>query len=47
MYAEDWVYAPALTKTAEILKATRDKILFMKGEESHSGRMPRTPRSGR
>src|SRR5690242_8007730 len=37
MYAEDWVYAPAVTKTAEILKATRDKILFMKGEESHSG----------
>jgi predicted dehydrogenase len=37
MYAEDWVYAPAVTKTAEILKATQDKILFMKGEESHSG----------
>jgi predicted dehydrogenase len=37
MYAEDWVYAPAVTKTAEILKATTDKILFMKGEESHSG----------
>jgi predicted dehydrogenase len=37
MYAEDWVYAPAVTKTAEILKATKDKILFMKGDESHSG----------
>ncbi len=37
MYAEDWIYAPALTKTAEIIKATKDKILFMKGEESHSG----------
>jgi predicted dehydrogenase len=37
MYAEDWVYAPAVTKTAEIIRATRDKILFMKGEESHSG----------
>jgi predicted dehydrogenase len=37
MYAEDWVYAPAVTKTAEILRATKDKILFMKGEESHSG----------
>jgi predicted dehydrogenase len=36
MYAEDWIYAPAVTKTAEI-KATKDKILFMKGEESHSG----------
>ena len=37
MYAEDWVYAPAVAKTAEILKATKDKILFMKAEESHSG----------
>jgi predicted dehydrogenase len=37
MYAEDWVYAPAVTKTAEILRATKDKILFMKAEESHSG----------
>jgi predicted dehydrogenase len=37
MYAEDWVYAPAVAKTAEILWATKDKILFMKGDESHSG----------
>ena len=37
MYAEDWIYAPAIAKTAEILRATRDKVLFMKGEESHSG----------
>src|SRR5260221_8479082 len=37
MYAEDWIYAPAVTKTVEILKASKDKILFMKGEESHSG----------
>jgi predicted dehydrogenase len=37
MYAEDWVYAPAVTKIAEIIRATKDKILFMKGEESHSG----------
>jgi len=37
MYAEDWIYAPAVSKTAEILRATKDKILFMKGEESHSG----------
>ena len=34
MYAEDWVYAPAVTKTAEILKAAKDKILFMKADES-------------
>src|SRR5262245_64613074 len=37
MYAEDWIYAPAVAKTVEILKATMDKILFMKAEESHSG----------
>ena len=37
MYAEDWIYAPAVAKTVEILNATKDKILFMKGEESHSG----------
>ncbi len=37
MYAEDWIYAPALTKTVEMLRATKDKILFMKAEESHSG----------
>jgi predicted dehydrogenase len=37
MYAEDWIYAPAVTKTVEMLRATKDKILFMKAEESHSG----------
>jgi predicted dehydrogenase len=37
MYAEDWIYAPAVAKTVEILTATKDKILFMKAEESHSG----------
>jgi len=36
-YAENWVYAPAVAKTAEIVRATGDKILFMKAEESHSG----------
>jgi predicted dehydrogenase len=37
MYAEDWIYAPAVAKTVEILKATKDKILFIKADESHSG----------
>jgi predicted dehydrogenase len=37
MYAEDWIYAPAIAKIVEVLKATKDKVLFMKGEESHSG----------
>src|SRR5215472_432325 len=30
MYAEDWVYAPAVTKIVEVLSATRDKILFIR-----------------
>ena len=47
MYAEDWIYAPAVTKTAEILKATKDKILFMKGEETTAAPTPRTRRNGR
>src|ERR1700694_4062410 len=29
LYAEDWIYAPAVAKTVEILEATRDKILCM------------------
>lgn len=37
LYAEDWVYAPTVTKAASILRATKDKVLFMKAEESHSG----------
>jgi len=37
LYAEDWVYMPGIAKTAEILRATQDKILFLKAEESHSG----------
>lgn len=37
MYAENWVYAPAVAKSAEILQKTQDKVLFMKAEESHSG----------
>lgn len=36
-YAEDWVYAPAVAKMADILRATGDRVLFLKGEESHSG----------
>ena len=37
MYAEDWIYAPAVAKVVEILTATKDKVMFMKAEESHSG----------
>jgi predicted dehydrogenase len=37
MYAENWVYAPAVAKIAEVLRATKDKVLYFKAEESHSG----------
>ena len=37
MYAENWIYAPAIQKEVEILRATQGQILWMQGEESHSG----------
>lgn len=36
-YAENWVYAPGIIKEREILQKTRGQILWMLGEESHSG----------
>jgi predicted dehydrogenase len=36
-YAENWVYAPAIQKEREILEKTGGQILWMIGEESHSG----------
>jgi len=36
-YAENWVYAPAIQKEREILEKTGAQILWMHGEESHSG----------
>ena len=37
MYAENYVYCPAVTKAAEIIRNKKSKILFMKGEESLKG----------
>jgi predicted dehydrogenase len=37
MYAENYVYCPAVTKAAEIIRNKKSKILFMKGEESLRG----------
>lgn len=37
MYAENFIYAPAITKAAEIIKEKKSKILFSKGEESLKG----------
>ena len=36
-YAENWVYAPAIQKEREILEKTGAQILWMHGEEAHSG----------
>ncbi len=36
-YAENFIYAPAITKAAEIVTAKKSKILFSKGEESLKG----------
>lgn len=36
-YAENYVYAPSVQKCAEFLRRRRDKVLLIKGEESHSG----------
>ncbi|MCR5126865.1 MAG: Gfo/Idh/MocA family oxidoreductase [Lachnospiraceae bacterium] len=37
MYAENFVYAPAVSKAAEILRKKKSKILYAKGEESLKG----------
>lgn len=37
MYAENYVYAPAVTKAAEIIAKKKSKILYAKGEESLKG----------
>lgn len=37
MYAENWVYAPAIQKEREILEKTGGQILWIHGEEAHSG----------
>lgn len=37
MYAENFVYAPAVQKAGEIVRAKKSKILYMKGEESLKG----------
>ncbi|MBR0204501.1 MAG: Gfo/Idh/MocA family oxidoreductase [Synergistaceae bacterium] len=37
LYAENFIYSPPVQKAAEIIKAKKSKILFMKGEESLKG----------
>ena len=42
LYAENWVYAPSIQKEREILEKTGGQILWMHGEESHSGSHAKT-----
>ncbi|MCQ2913614.1 MAG: Gfo/Idh/MocA family oxidoreductase [Alphaproteobacteria bacterium] len=37
MYAENFIYAPAINKAAEIIKCKKSRILYAKGEESLKG----------
>jgi predicted dehydrogenase len=37
LYAENWVYAPSVQKEREILQKTGGQILWIHGEEAHSG----------
>jgi len=37
MYAENWVYIPAIQKEREVLEKTEGQILWIHGEEAHSG----------
>jgi predicted dehydrogenase len=37
LYAENWVYAPSVQKEREILEKTGGQILWIHGEEAHSG----------
>ena len=36
-YAENWIYAPAVQKEAEILTKSKGQILWAVGDQSHSG----------
>jgi predicted dehydrogenase len=36
-YAEDWIYAPAVTKLKRLIAASRGRILELLAEQSHSG----------
>jgi len=37
LYAENWVYAPAIQKEREVIEKTDAQVLWMHGEEAHSG----------
>ncbi len=37
MYAENWIYAPAIQKERELIERSGAQIIWMHGEQSHSG----------
>jgi predicted dehydrogenase len=37
MYAENWIYAPAIQKEREVIERSKAQIIWMHGEQSHSG----------
>ncbi|TFG50296.1 MAG: Gfo/Idh/MocA family oxidoreductase [Candidatus Brocadiia bacterium] len=37
LYAENWVYAPSIQKEREIIEKTGAQVLWLYGEEAHSG----------
>jgi predicted dehydrogenase len=42
LYAENWVYAPAVQKEREIIEKTGAQVLFIHGEEAHNGSHAKT-----
>jgi len=42
LYAENWIYAPAIQKEREIIEKTKSQILWIHGEEAHSGSHAKT-----
>ncbi len=37
LYAENWIYAPPVQKEREIIEKSKSQILWINGEQSHSG----------
>jgi predicted dehydrogenase len=37
LYAENWIYAPAIQKEKEVIEKTAAHILWIQGQQSHSG----------
>lgn len=37
MYGENWIYSPSVQKEVELMRSAKSQILWMIGEESHSG----------